>query len=478
MKVDLGIAGSVANHLRDMKNSSVDIDGQQSIGTPGKAVHTQLAIDESINMMLEQLSKTMMKRNELLQALPQPIKNQAEQILKQTQPKDTLFSQGLSNLIKTQNFTVEQLTSLTKTLQFLGANVAKTSKLPNSLDILLQNSFPSEPDENGGERLTNNRLYLLISKLSDTTTQEQTASFIKKIFGTVVRGDDVTPNDSFKQLIESFAKSNDNLKQGQLYNGNLTSGSLANAKSEKIQADLKLLTQMVKALAQFIMENSKPQISKNDMSVLRGFLKEDVLASYSKKDLESLQNIIKACVHSTPNTIRQAAEKYNMPELQQLWVLNQLSDVSELSGLDQKTMNSATKLLGELAQSFKSPQIQNSESAESHRIMAFTTPIYLGDNGQAYPAFIHVFQQSEENHGGLQEQKRETWVRICLDTENMGIVDLMFRLYKDNNLSLKLGFTEPKAAPLFSELVPELRNAIETTPIILTDISIGSIGEK
>lgn len=238
-------------------------------------------------------------------------------------------------------------------------------------------------------------------------------------------------------------------------------------------AEEAILRQFVKELAQNTIMTRQSQLSGNDAAALKQLLSDGHITA---KDWANLTRFLKAGVQAMPVTIRQAGEKVS--ELQQLWVMQQLSNLAELTSLPRKTMDSAGKLLEQLVQTLKSSFAPGSESIENHRSAAVTIPLYFGENQQhSYPAYIHIYHQSEDSGGAASGQERETWLRICLNTENAGVVDLVFRLYKDHQLNLRVGMGDHNAAQLFSGFIPEIKTAIETTPLILTEISVGAIGE-
>lgn len=237
-------------------------------------------------------------------------------------------------------------------------------------------------------------------------------------------------------------------------------------------AEEAVLRQFMKELAQNTIMTRQSQLSGNDAAALKQLLSDGHITA---KDWANLTRFLKASVQAMPVAIRQAGEKVS--ELQQLWVMQQLSNLAELTGLPRKTTDSAGKLLEQLVQTLKSSFAPGSESIETHRSAAFTIPIYFGENQQhSYPAYIHMYHQSEEG-GAASGQERETWLRICLNTENAGVVDLVFRLYKDHQLNLRVGMGDHNAAQLFSGFIPEIKTAIETTPLIVSEISVGAIGE-
>ncbi|QJW45354.1 hypothetical protein HA075_05665 [bacterium BFN5] len=240
------------------------------------------------------------------------------------------------------------------------------------------------------------------------------------------------------------------------------------------ELDSTILKQVLQEFAKSILLIKQQQLTKPDIAVLQQ-VADNINAEFSDEDLLNMKQLFTAIFESMPAVVKQAAQK--SPEIQQLWLLKQMNEMTQLTGLDTKTMQHSSKLLDQLSQSLNNSTNQQAESFEGHRSLTFTVPLYFGEQQHSYPAYFHIYHQNKKDSSDA-ELDRETWLRVSLVTENAGAVDLIFRLFKDNQLNLRVGLDNHNAAQLFNGFIPEIRTAIESTPITVTDISINTIGEK
>ena len=76
------------------------------------------------------------------------------------------------------------------------------------------------------------------------------------------------------------------------------------------------------------------------------------------------------------------------------------------------------------------------------------------------------------------EMKKETWLRICVLTENIGAVELTCRVYQDNQLDVRLFFSDTDSANSFREAMQEIRTSMRGSKLQLGDFKIGAAGER
>lgn len=240
------------------------------------------------------------------------------------------------------------------------------------------------------------------------------------------------------------------------------------------ELDSTILKQVIQEFAKSILLIKQQQLTKPEIAVLQQ-VADDINVEFSDEDLLTMKHFFTALFEAMPAVVKQAAQK--SPEIQQLWLLKQMNEMTQLTGLDAKTMQHSSKLLDQLSQSLNNSTNQQAESFEGHRSLTFTVPLYFGEQ-HSYPAYFHIYHQNKKEDSSDSELDRETWLRVSLVTENAGTVDLIFRLFKDNQLNLRVGLDNHNAAQLFNGFIPEIRTAIESTPITVTDISINTIGEK
>ena len=74
--------------------------------------------------------------------------------------------------------------------------------------------------------------------------------------------------------------------------------------------------------------------------------------------------------------------------------------------------------------------------------------------------------------------KKETWLRLCVLTDNIGAVELTCRVFNDTQLDLRVFFSDPESAAEFREQAKALRESLKDSELKLNDLKIGAAGER
>ena len=121
----------------------------------------------------------------------------------------------------------------------------------------------------------------------------------------------------------------------------------------------------------------------------------------------------------------------------------------------------------------------NSENSgvQNQRSFQMMLPLYLGENEHSYPTYLSVYDENEKDKE-TGADKKETWVRICILTDNIGAVELTFRVYEENQLDMRFYFSQKETANDFREYMDDLRESLKDTELNVGEIRIGSVGEK
>lgn len=267
---------------------------------------------------------------------------------------------------------------------------------------------------------------------------------------------------------------NGNLENGQKNSKNMDmpSGTNSNLASQMNAKDTQSL---LKNLSMQLLSSGK-ELSQDDMTLLKNFI-NDKQSVLSEKDVATLKTLLTMAEENIPFSVRQAAVKQNLPELPKLWAFVQLTNLTKLLDLNENKLQNAGKNILDFCNGLKKALESETEVSGNQKSMSFMSPIYLGDNEHQYPAYIHIYHQDAEEKNN-KKQEAETWLRICLITENIGAVEVIFRLYEGDKLNLRLAFSDKESASSFSEFIPELETAFESLPFILTDVKVNEIGEK
>ena len=108
---------------------------------------------------------------------------------------------------------------------------------------------------------------------------------------------------------------------------------------------------------------------------------------------------------------------------------------------------------------------------EPQKVLTFQMALYAPDQEKTYPALIQIFEEKRERGPG-QLPEQEVWVRVSLETDNIGPVDLSFRLQDKTNLSIFTRFSKPEIASAFKDCLPEIRAEIADTNLQLQKIAV------
>ncbi|MDR1702279.1 MAG: hypothetical protein LBR56_05845 [Sporomusaceae bacterium] len=228
--------------------------------------------------------------------------------------------------------------------------------------------------------------------------------------------------------------------------------------------------------ANLLSGNISLSAAKNNLDILlnsfQGF------GQFGAEEENLTRSLLKQTLTSLPPQIQQAALKHNLPELPRAWLLTKLAaleaNIKEQAAAEIKLTANNVRVLSTLMQ--RSAVTPSIEHQSGNTVLSFSTPLYFGE-GQAYPANIHIYQEYAEGGtaaAGRKRKKNETWVRITLDTQNIGNVDTFFRLYDQDKLDVRVRFQEAQTAAEFGEFLPEIRRAMQDSPLELTDLSVRS----
>ena len=231
--------------------------------------------------------------------------------------------------------------------------------------------------------------------------------------------------------------------------------------------------QTLKQLARFFLEQGN--VSQADAQALQSFAESDATA-LSPKEARQLETLLRVVQQNIPATVQQAAIQQSIPELPRLWAFMQLADLSVVKRLNTRQLKKAAKDVAEFVFSMRGSMEGEHAVQQGQRSMNFMMPMYLGENEQSYPAYIHVYDETQEDpETGM--PKKETWLRLCVLTENLGAVELTCRVYEQQHLDMRLVFSHHDVAQEFRSFVPELRKSMRGSRLKLEDVAISAPGE-
>lgn len=190
-----------------------------------------------------------------------------------------------------------------------------------------------------------------------------------------------------------------------------------------------------------------------------------------EKEKQILDQLSKLFEQNTPQALQDGAVKHKLTDLPKVWLLLKALGAEQWQNLEPQNLQKSAEKVKELAQSmYKSTGMAGEKEAE-HSILSFSVPLQVAE-GIFYPAHIHIFHQEKNKENEVTDRQFETWLRVSVDTEHIGVVDSVFRLYGDNKLDVRVNFPSSSAANEFMQDLPDIRKNIENSKLTLTDIMI------
>lgn len=219
-------------------------------------------------------------------------------------------------------------------------------------------------------------------------------------------------------------------------------------------------------------------LTEQDAQLLQNFV-NGKQTTLSEKDAKQLQLLLKLCQNNMPAVVQQAAKQQNMPDLPKIWAFMQLCELTSLKEMNARELRTASKDISDFAAAMKHSLAGESNSnVEGQRSMNFMMPLYLGENDKRYPAYIHVYDQKKQAEEQNGSQEKETWLRLCVLTDNIGAVELICRVYEKQKLDMRLVFSNSSVSDSFKEYAPVIKDTLKDSSLILTDLKYGVIGNK
>ena len=191
-----------------------------------------------------------------------------------------------------------------------------------------------------------------------------------------------------------------------------------------------------------------------------------------------LERAVRQFGAQVPPDVAQTALKSNLPDLPKFWVLLKTMEAGEWNELPAQAQRKAADVVRELASSLQRPSVWEADVKTEHSLLTFTNTLLFDPQGTPYPMYWHLYHQQQTDAQGRDTGEFETWLRVCLETENMGTVDVVFRYYDEKALDVRLRFEGEDGADAFREVLPEVRQAVGELPFELGDIWVSRGGKK
>ena len=230
---------------------------------------------------------------------------------------------------------------------------------------------------------------------------------------------------------------------------------------------------VLRSLAQSLLQNEN--LSQRETLLLQNFVNGRG-QTLNEGDAKQLQQLIQLTQQNIPGTVRQAAFEQQMPDLPRLWAFMQMADIVKTRKMTAEQYKRAGRDVAALALTMRSAlEGENAAPQPGQRSMNFVMPLFMGTS--EYPAYIHVYDESHQDEE-TERVKKETWLRICVLTDNIGTVELINRIYEENHVDMRLYFSDADAAWQFRKALDEIRESTDGTSLVIEGIQIGAIGER
>lgn len=235
-------------------------------------------------------------------------------------------------------------------------------------------------------------------------------------------------------------------------------------------------TSVASRIGQFELLLSSLGTRPEAMSTLLTLLPELVSATEKKMPVKT-EGKATAAVHDTlarsaPKWLQTMAARTGKPELLDFWVACKMADLAPWAKLSAAERHEAAVVLKELSTTYEQPNVFKMTSEDtSSRGLILQMALYAPEQGKTYPALIQIFEEKRERGNG-NPPEQEVWVRVSLETENIGGVDLSFRLQDKKFLSIFSRFADSEAASAFRTAMPELRKEFAGTSLELKKIAV------
>lgn len=229
----------------------------------------------------------------------------------------------------------------------------------------------------------------------------------------------------------------------------------------------------LKSLAQLLLREA--DLTPKDAALLQNFVNGQS-TQLTEKDARQLQQMIRLCQANVPATVQQAALQQEIPDLPRLWAFMQLCDMTAAKRMNAHQLKRAGKDVAAFAASMRSAMGGDNSSVQGQRSLNFMLPMYMGEES-TYPAYIHVFDEKQPDPA-TGEIKKETWLRLCVLTDNIGAVELTCRVYNETQLDMRLFFSDTDTANEFREQADALKESLKDSSLKLNELKIGAAGER
>lgn len=213
---------------------------------------------------------------------------------------------------------------------------------------------------------------------------------------------------------------------------------------------------------------ARPELLEKLIAVLPKTLPTKELLQSDKVKLTAYETLTQAA----PKWLKAMVEREAKPALLQFWVAAKVADLTPWLTMEPLERQQLITALKELNTTYEQPEtFRTPREDTTSRSFMMQIPLYAPGQETPYPALIQVFEEKKERGNG-QLPEQEVWVRVSLETDHIGTVDLSFRLQDKKYLSIFSRFANPDAASEFRASLPELRKEMAGTSLELKKVAV------
>lgn len=192
----------------------------------------------------------------------------------------------------------------------------------------------------------------------------------------------------------------------------------------------------------------------------------------ARETSKSAAAVYDTLARSVPKWLRSLAQQADSADLLSFWVAAKVADLLPWLQLTSEERRQSAELLRNMATTYEQPENFRAGVDDGNaRSLTFQMALYAPGRDTPYPALVQIFEEKREQRPG-QTPEQEVWVRVSLETDHIGPVDLSFRLQDKTYLSIFTRFARPESVEEFKEYLPEIRAELAGTSLQLKKIAI------
>lgn len=432
-----------------------------------------------------------------LQAATDLLKQIAQEMSSEQGGVVTQLEQFVQSLLPEMSNKGTVVTQLAQFVQSLPPEITNKEMVVTQLEAFVK----SLPPEINNKEMVVTQLEQFVKSLppeigNKETVLNQLAQFVKSLPTEIKNKNTVAANlDQFvKNLPPEIGKAlEQTLKQGNIPNNlRALADTFSNAivLNENMSSDLEgfvaknvekfmgkeplLSAETNQVLTQLVKQLGATNTTVEQLKTLIQQLKTQLLASDPKllaKEQRVVEQITKLLETNSPPTLQEGAVRHKLPDLPKMLVLLKALGVQPWQDIESQNLQKSASVVKELAQSISKATGLTGEKQLEHSTLSFSIPLQVAE-GIYYPAHIHIYHEEKGSSSQLIQREFETWLRVSIDTDNIGMVDSVFRLYGDNKLDVRVTFPVVSAANQFTQDLPNVRKSLENSKLTLTDVMV------